>query len=184
MTQLMKEILFSREEITRRVRALASEISSDYAGKEVVVIGVLKGAFIFMADLVRAMTVSCRTDFIRAASYGARSESSGDIVITKDIELNIAGCDVLVIEDIIDTGLTLKHIVEKLKLRDPSSIKVCAFIDKRRRRKIAFEADYVGFTMDDGFIVGYGLDYNEQDRFLPDVCVVALPADSKKERDQ
>lgn len=178
MAQLLKEILFSRSEIARRVQELGGQVSRDYAGKkEVILIGVLKGAFIFMADLIREMTIPCRIDFIRAASYGAGSESSGNITITKDIEVDISGRDILVIEDIIDTGLTLKHIVDQLKLRHPASVKVCAFIDKRKRRKVPFEADYVGFTMDDGFIVGYGLDYNEADRFLSDVYMVSIPAD-------
>jgi len=151
---------------------MADEISRDYAGEEIVLIGVLKGAFIFMADLVRALAIPSQTDFIRAASYGAGSESSGNIVITKDVELAIDGRNILIIEDIVDTGLTLRHIVDTLKLRNPKSIKVCTFLDKRQRRKVPFEADYVGFTMDDGFIVGYGLDFNEQHRFLPDVYVI------------
>lgn len=147
-------------------------------------IGILKGAFIFMADLVRAMTTACQTDFMRAASYGAGSESSGNIVITKDVEFNIGGRDILIVEDIIDTGLTLKHLVDTLKLRNPKSIKVCAFLDKRKRRKVPFEADYVGFSMDDGFIVGYGLDFNEQYRFLPDVYVILTETEQKKEDDR
>lgn len=184
MSTVSKEILIRQSEIARRVQELADEISRDYAGEEILMIGVLKGAFIFMADLVRAMSISCQTDFIRAASYGAGSESSGNIVITKDVDLEVKGRDILIIEDIVDTGLTLKHIVDKLKLRHPKSIKVCAFLDKRKRRKVPFEADYVGFTMDDGFIVGYGLDFSEQYRFLPDVYVISSGVDQKKEGDQ
>ncbi|MRR18088.1 MAG: hypoxanthine phosphoribosyltransferase [Deltaproteobacteria bacterium] len=184
MSAKTKEMLFSRSDIARRVQELADEISRDYAGEEVLIIGVLKGAFIFMADLVRAMSVSCQTDFIRAASYGAGSESSGDIVITKDVDLEVRGRHVLIIEDIVDTGLTLRHIMDTLKLRQPKSIKVCAFLDKRKRRKVSFEADYVGFTMDDGFIVGYGLDFGEQYRFLPDLYVIPTPENGKKEGDQ
>jgi hypoxanthine phosphoribosyltransferase len=184
MAKLSKKILIRQSEISRRVQDLADQISRDYAGGEILMIGVLKGAFIFMADLVRAMSIPCQMDFIRAASYGAGSESSGNIVITKDVELEIVGRDVLIIEDIVDTGLTLRHIVDTLKLRNPKSIKVCAFLDKRKRRKVPFEADYVGFTMDDGFIVGYGLDFNEQDRFFPDVYVVSAGVDQKKEGDQ
>ena len=111
-------------------------------------------------------------------------ESSGNIVITKDVELAIEGRDILIVEDIIDTGLTLRHIVDTLKLRNPKSIKVCTFLDKRERRKVPFEADYVGFTMDDGFIVGYGLDFSEQYRFLPDVYVISTGVDQGKEGDQ
>ncbi len=184
MAELSKEILIHRSEIARRVQELADEISRDYAGNEILMVGVLKGAFIFMADLVRAISTPCHTDFIRAASYGAGSESSGHIVITKNVELAIEGRDVLIIEDIVDTGLTLRHIVDTLSLRNPKSIKVCAFLDKRKRRKVPFEADYVGFTMDDGFIVGYGLDYIEQYRFLPDVYVIQVGVDRDKEGNQ
>lgn len=184
MSESSKEILINRSEISRRVQEMADEISRDYAGSEILLIGVLKGAFIFMADLVRAISIPCQTDFIRAASYGAGSESSGNIVITKDVELAIDGRDILIIEDIVDTGLTLRHIVDTLRLRNPKSIKVCAFLDKRKRRKVPFEADYVGFTMDDGFIVGYGLDFNEHYRFLPDVYVIQAGVDQENEGDQ
>lgn len=167
-----KEILISRNDIKKRVHEIAGDISRDYEGGDVLLVGVLKGSFIFMADLIRELTISCHTDFIRAASYGAGSESSGRIVITKDIELPVEGRDVLIVEDIVDTGLTLKHIVDAVMMRKPKSVKVCAFLDKRKRRKVPFEADYVCFTIDDGFVVGYGLDYNEKYRFLPDVYVV------------
>ena len=172
MDDSSREILISRTEIARRVREIAGDISRDYAGGEILLVGVLKGSFIFMADLIRELTIPCRTDFIRAASYGAGSESSGQIVITKNMELPIEGRDVLIVEDIVDTGLTLRHIVDTLKLRNPRSLRVCAFLDKRKRRKVPFDADYVCFTIDDGFVVGYGLDFNEQYRFLPDVYVV------------
>jgi len=172
MSTSSKEILIPRTEILRRVREIGDEISRDYAGEEILAIGVLKGAFIFMADLIRALSIPCQTDFMRAASYGAGSESSGKIVITKDIEIPIDGRNILIVEDIVDTGLTLRHIVDTLKSRNPKSIKVCTFLDKRKRRKVSLEADYVGFTMDDGFIVGYGLDFNEQYRSLPDLYVI------------
>jgi hypoxanthine phosphoribosyltransferase len=181
MSNLSKEILIHRSDISRRVKELACIISRDYDGEDILVIGVLKGAFIFMADLVRELSISCRTDFIRAASYGAGAESSGHIKITKDVELPVDGRNVLVIEDIVDTGLTLEYIVDALKARNPKSIKVCAFLDKRKRRKTPFDADYVGFTMDDGFVVGYGLDFNEQYRFLPDVYVVQTGVEQEKE---
>ncbi|HPC86278.1 MAG TPA: hypoxanthine phosphoribosyltransferase [Smithellaceae bacterium] len=172
MGDMRKKVLLEPSAISGRVREMAGEISRDYAGREILVVGVLKGAFVFMADLIRALSVPCQTDFIRAASYGAGTESSGKIVITKDIETDIAGRDVLVVEDILDSGLTLRHIVDVLKLRNPRSVKVCAFLDKRKRRRVHFEADYVGFTMEDGFVVGYGLDFNEQYRFLPGVYVL------------
>jgi hypoxanthine phosphoribosyltransferase len=109
---------------------------------------------------------------VRAASYGAGQETSGKVVMTKDIETSIKGKDILIVEDIVDTGLTLTYLVDWLKERNPKSLKVCAFLDKRKRRKVDFEADYVGFTIDDGFVVGYGLDFNEQARYLPEVYVV------------
>jgi hypoxanthine phosphoribosyltransferase len=167
-----KKVLYSKEAIRKRVAELAETISRDYRGKELVLIGVLKGAFIFMADLVRCLKVPCVIDFVRVASYGSGSMSSGEVVVKKDIETVIEGKDVLIIEDIIDTGITLRFLVEKLKERSPASLRVCAFIDKRARRKVEFEADYVGFTIEDGFIVGYGLDFDERSRFHPEVYVV------------
>lgn len=179
MADSVKEILFSQQKISRRVQEMAGEISRDYSGSEIIVIGVLKGAFIFMADLIRDLSLNCKTDFIRAASYGAGSESSGKIVITKDIEMDISGRDCLIVEDIVDSGLTLRYIVDTLRLRNPKSVKVCAFLDKRQRRKVPFEADYVGFTIEDGFVVGYGLDFDEQYRFLPSVYVIDAEAELK-----
>jgi len=172
MTEASRKILISRNDIARRVREVAGEVSRDFGAGELIVVGVLKGSFIFMADLIRELAIPCRTDFIRAASYGAGSESSGRITITKDIELDIAGRDVLIVEDIVDTGLTLKHIADTLRGRHPRSLKVCAFLDKRKRRKVPFEADYVCFAIEDGFVIGYGLDFNEEYRYLPDVYVV------------
>lgn len=167
-----REVLYSRDVIEKRVKELAEAISRDYEGKELIVIGILKGAFIFMADLIRFLSIPCRVDFVRLASYGADASSSGKVVMTKDIETSIKDQDILIVEDIVDTGLTLSFLVNWLKERNPRSLKVCAFLDKRKRRKTPFEADYVGFTIDDGFIVGYGLDFNEKARFLPDVCVM------------
>jgi len=167
-----KKILFSRDVIDRRVKELAARISEDYKERDLILIGVLKGAFVFMADLVRSMTIPCRIDFVRLASYGSGSTSQGEITMTKDIEIPVAGQDILVVEDIVDTGLTLSSFVENLRRRNPRSIKVCVFLDKRNRRKTVFEADYVGFTIADGFVVGYGLDFDEQARFLPDVHLI------------
>jgi hypoxanthine phosphoribosyltransferase len=172
MKGMEKEVLFSRDAINQRISELAADISRDYAGGELVVVGVLKGAFVFMADLIRRLQTPCVVDFARVASYGSGSTSSGQIVITKDIEMEIKDRDVLIVEDIVDTGLTLSYLVQAFKDRGPRSLKVCAFMDKRLRRKVAFEADYVGFTIDDGFVVGYGLDFNEQARFYPDVYIV------------
>jgi len=170
--QTSREILFSKATIQKRVRELAEQISRDYEGRELIVIGVLKGAFIFMADLIREISIPCRADFARLASYGTGSESSGKVVMTKDIETSIKGKDILIVEDILDTGLTMQYFLEWMKERSPRSIKTCVFLDKRKRRKVSLEADYIGFTIEDGFVVGYGLDFNEQYRFSPDIYVI------------
>jgi hypoxanthine phosphoribosyltransferase len=172
MGKIKKEILISKPEIDDRVQRLADEISRDYEGKELVLIGILKGAFVFMADLIRCLRIPCEVDFVRLASYGTGTVSSGNIMITKDIETPIRGRDVLIVEDIVDTGLTLYFLVDKLKEREPESLKVCVLLDKKERRKVPFEAEYVGFDIPDRFVVGYGLDFNEMYRFLPDVCVI------------
>jgi hypoxanthine phosphoribosyltransferase len=172
MDKISKEILFPRDAIQKRVRELAGQISKDYADRELIIIGVLKGAFIFMADLIREISIPCRIDFTRLASYGDGSDSSGKVVMTKDIETSIKGRDILIVEDILDTGLTLQYLVGWLKERNPNSLKICVLLDKRKRRKVSFEADYVGFTIDDGFVVGYGLDFNEKYRFSPDIYVI------------
>jgi len=172
MKDMRREVLYDRSQIAARVKELAREISDDYQGRDLIVIGVLKGAFIFMADLIRALSIPCRVDFIKVASYGAGTESSGRIKMTKDIETELTGRDVLIVEDIVDSGLTLSWLVDYLKKKNPCSLKVCTFLDKSSRRKVPFTADYTGFTMDDGFVVGYGLDYNEQARYLPEVYIV------------
>jgi hypoxanthine phosphoribosyltransferase len=160
--------------IARRVEEISEEISNDYRGREVLIICVLKGAFIFLADLARCLKIPHAVDFVRLASYGSGTTSSGKIAITKDIETSIEGKDVIVVEDIVDTGLTLAYLKERLLERNPHSLKLCALIDKKHRRKLALEADYVGFTMGDGFIVGYGLDYDERFRFLPDIYTIEI----------
>jgi hypoxanthine phosphoribosyltransferase len=172
MAEAKPEILFPKEIIERRVRELAEQISRDYAGKELLIVGILNGAFIFMADLIRGLGIPCRVDFVRLASYGCGSVSSGEVRITKDLETPIAGRDILIVEDIVDTGLTLSRLVEVLRERRPASLRVCAFLDKTERRRVPFAADYVGFFIPDRFVVGYGLDYHENFRFLPDVCVL------------
>ncbi len=169
-----KRILYSKDDIRKRVQQLAEEISRDYQGSDLVLVGILKGAFIFMADLIRCLNIPCTIDFLRAASYGTASISSGQVVIKKDLEADIAGKDVLLVEDIVDTGITLDHLVRTLRERNPRSLKVCALIDKKLRRKVVFDADYVGFTLDDGFLVGYGLDFNEMSRFHPEIYIVEV----------
>jgi len=172
MGKVKKEILISKPEIDDRVQSLADEISRDYEGKDLVLICILKGAFVFMADLIRRLRIPCKVDFVRLASYGTGTVSSGSIMITKDIETPIQGRDVLIVEDIVDTGLTLAFLIDKLKKREPESLKVCVLLDKKERRKVPFEAEYVGFDIPDRFVVGYGLDFNEMYRFLPDICVI------------
>jgi hypoxanthine phosphoribosyltransferase len=166
------EILFPREVVESRVRELAGQISRDFTGRDLLVVGILKGAFIFMADLIRALDMPCSVDFVRLASYGEGSVSSGIVRMTKDLETPIAGRDLLIVEDIVDTGLTISRLVDVLRERMPASLKVCAFLDKRERREVPFVVDYVGFAIPDAFVVGYGLDFNEKYRYLPDVCVL------------
>jgi hypoxanthine phosphoribosyltransferase len=169
---MSREVLFTKADIDKRVRELADIISRDYLGKDLVIIGILKGAFIFTADLVRLLQIPCSIDFARAASYGSETASSQQIAITKDIEIDISKRDVLIVEDIVDTGLTLSYLMKRFSERNPRSLKVCAFLDKKARRKVPIEADYVGFLIEDRFVVGYGLDHNEKFRFLPDVCAI------------
>jgi hypoxanthine phosphoribosyltransferase len=161
--------VLSPETINKRVCELGKQISKDYHGRPLVLIGILNGAFIFMADLIRNIRNPLRIDFVRLASYGSQAESSGRISITKDIELDIKDRDVLVVEDIVDTGYTLKYLKEVLKLHNPASVRICCLIDKKERRKVAVEVDYVGFDIPGGFLVGYGLDFNENYRSLPGV---------------
>jgi hypoxanthine phosphoribosyltransferase len=169
----VREILYPRDMIAERIAALADEIDRRYGeDTELVIVGVLKGAFVFMADLIRCLKTPCVVDFVRLASYGSGTVSSGRIELTKDMEIEIRGRNVLIVEDIVDTGLTLSHLVKVLRDREPASLAVCTFLDKRLRRQVPFEADFVGFTMEDGFVIGYGLDYNEKARYLPDVYVV------------
>jgi hypoxanthine phosphoribosyltransferase len=172
VAEIKPELLFPREAIGRRVKELAEQISRDYAGRELLLVGVLNGAFIFMADLIRGISIPCRVDFVRLSSYGCGSQSSGEVRITKDLETPITGRDVLIVEDIVDTGLTLSHLLNVLRERQPASIRVCAFLDKKERRRVPFTAEYVGYSIPDRFVVGYGLDYNENFRFLPDVCML------------
>jgi hypoxanthine phosphoribosyltransferase len=159
-------LLLSEKEIQHKVKALARKISKDFSGREVLLIGVLKGAFIFMSDLARKMTTPVKVDFVRLASYGSETRSSGNVRITKDLETPLRGKDVLIVEDIIDTGVTLKYLFQRLKVRRPRSLKVVALLDKVARRKVDFRADYVGFRIEDHFVVGYGLDCAEEYRNL------------------
>lgn len=167
--------VIKKNEIQRQIRKVAETISVDYQGRELVLIGVLKGAFLFLADLARALNLEkIKIDFLQASSYGADIVSSENIVLKKDIDVDIRGKDVLVVEDIVDTGLTLGYLVDHLKGLGPSSIKVCAMIDKRERRKAPVNVDYVCTTVEKGFLVGYGLDYAEDYRNLPEIYHMIL----------
>jgi len=163
-------LLYSRDQIARRVSELAAAISADYAGADLVLVGILRGAFVFLADLIRQLTVPVVIDFVGAASYGSRTETSGQVATTKELQVPVAGRDLLLVEDILDTGVTLQAIQKKLKELGARSIKICTLIDKRERRRVDMPVDYVGFEVDKGFIVGYGIDYAEQYRYLPDIC--------------
>lgn len=163
------KLILTPEEIQARVAELAEEISREFQGKEIVFVGILKGAFIFMSDLVRQMKTPVKVDFIRLASYGDSSQSSGQIKMTKACEIDLRECSVVVVEDIVDTGLTLSWLMDNLRRQRPRDLKICALIDKPERRKIDIDVDYVGFRIPRGFLVGYGLDYNECYRCLPGV---------------
>lgn len=168
-------LLYSRDQIAQRVRELAASISADYAGSDLVLIGMLRGAFVFLADLIRQLTIPAKVDFMGAASYGSRTQTSGQVATTKELQLPVSGRDLLLVEDIEDTGVTLQETQKKLKELGPRSIKVCTLIDKRERRRVDVPIDYVGFEIDKGFIVGYGIDYAEQYRYLPDIYRIKEP---------
>jgi hypoxanthine phosphoribosyltransferase len=168
-----KRCLFSRAEIARRVAELGERIGRDYTGGDVVMVGVLKGVFIFMADLVRALPFPVEVDFVRLCSYGAGTTTSGEVNITKDVEMSLEGRDVIIVEDIVDTGLTLHFLKQHLASHQPRSLKICCLIDKRERREVEVPLDYVGFPVEKGFLVGYGLDCGEQSRTLPEIYVLA-----------
>jgi hypoxanthine phosphoribosyltransferase len=162
-------LLYSRDQIARRVSELAAVISADYAEADLVLVGILRGSFVFLADLIRQLTIPAVVDFVGAASYGSRTQTSGQVTFTRELQVPVSGRDLLLVEDIEDTGITLQAIQKKLKELGPRSVKVCILIDKRERRRIDIPLDYVGFEIDKGFIVGYGIDYAEQYRYLPNI---------------
>ena len=169
MTEPDKRLVFSRDQIEEKVRELAGRVSQAYAGRDLVLIGVLNGVFMFFSDLVKHLTIPVKVDFVRLASYGSGSKSSGQIKITKDVELDLSGRDVLIIEDIADSGLTLDYLVKHLARVSPGSVKICALINKLERRDVPVDLEFVGFEVEEGFLVGYGLDFNEQYRYLPEI---------------
>ncbi len=163
----VKEILFSEKMIQDKVEELGRQISNDLGDTNPIVIGVLKGANVFLSDLIRKIDIPIIVDFIAVSSYGLSTESSGVVKINKDLDFSIEGKDIVIVEDIIDTGLTLKYLLENLKSRGPKSIRICSLLDKPERRKVEIKVDYIGFKIPDEFIVGYGIDYAEKYRNLP-----------------
>ena len=180
MDQYRLNRLLTAEEIASIVKGLADQISRDYEGKELILVCILKGAFMFLSDLIRHLRIPVKVDFVRLASYGAGMKSSGLVEITKDIETPIEGKDVLIIEDIVDSGRTLQFLKERLGLSNPRSIKICALLDKKVRREVQVGVDYLGKEIEDIFIVGYGIDFNENFRNLPEIHYV-IPNAPKKE---
>ncbi|NLI60361.1 MAG: hypoxanthine phosphoribosyltransferase [Clostridiales bacterium] len=167
------EILISEERIKERVTELGAQISRDYKEKDLVAIGILRGGVMFMSDLIKEIKIPLSIDFMAVSSYGMSTKSSGIVRILKDLDDDIEGKDVLIIEDIVDTGLTLHYLMDYLKSRHPRSVKVCSFLDKPSRRKIEVPIDYLGFEIPDKFVVGYGLDYAQKYRNLPYVSVLS-----------
>jgi len=166
------EVLIDESTLQARIVELGAEISSDYAGRDLLLVGVLKGAVFFMADLMRELQVPCEIDFMAISSYGAATDSSGVVRILKDLDINVAGRDVLVVEDIIDSGLTLSYLMRNLRARKPASLEVCALLTKPERREIEVPVRYTGFEIPNRFVIGYGLDFAERYRNLPYVAVL------------
>jgi hypoxanthine phosphoribosyltransferase len=167
------DILVQADELQRRVRELGEQISRDYDGRDLLLIGVLKGAVFFLADLMRHIDVPCEVDFMAVASYGSATDSSGVVRILKDLDMPIEGRDVLIVEDIVDSGLTLQYLLRSLEARGPASLEVCALLTKPSRRKVELPARYVGFEIPDRFAIGYGLDHAERYRNLPYVAALS-----------
>lgn len=166
------KVLYTKEEIAERVARLAQQISTDYQGKCPLLVGILKGSFVFMADLIRLLQIPVEIDFISLSSYGSAKVTSGKVKVVQGLRFPVKGRDVLVIEDIVDTGLTVGFFMDYLRKKKPSSLKLCALFDKPSRRQTPISIDYIGFTVPDKFLVGYGLDHNEKFRHLPDLCVL------------
>ncbi len=169
MDQPELKLLYSREYIADQVHRLAEEIDRDHGSREILLISVLKGSFLFFADLVRAISTPLAVDFIRLASYGSDTRTSGIVELRKDLEMSIEDRDVIIVEDIIDSGHTLEFLYYRLLQRGPRTLRICTLIDKRSRREVSIEADYVGMALEEGFVVGYGLDHDERYRNLPDI---------------
>lgn len=165
-------VLISEEQLKEKVTELGTQISRDYEGKKLLLVSILKGSVVFMADLMRAITIPARIDFMSVSSYGSGVKTSGVVKIIKDLDLNLDGYDVLIVEDILDSGMTLSYLVELLKSRNPASVEICSLLDKPERHKVEIALKYKGFTIPDEFVVGYGLDYAEKYRNLPYVGIL------------
>ena len=169
----IKEVLLNEEEIKEIVTRLGAQITKDYEGKNLLVVSILKGSIMFMADLLREIKLECKIDFMAVSSYGSGTRTSGSVKIVKDLNIDLSGYDILLVEDILDSGVTLSNLKELLMLRKPASLKICAFLDKPDRRKADIVADYKGASIPDEFVVGYGLDYDEKYRNLPYVGILS-----------
>ena len=178
--QDIQQVLYSEEELRQRVKELGAQITADYAGKEPLLVSVLRGSYIFMADLTRSINLDVTVDFMVVSSYGAGTVSSGQVEIKKDLSDSIEGRDLIIVEDILDSGNTLYYLMDVLRARKPASIRICTLMDKPERRTKTITADYVGFTIPDAFIVGYGLDFDEKYRNLPYVGVLKPEAYEKR----
>ena len=168
----IKEILYTKEQIAEKVAEIGKKISEDYKGKELLLVCTLRGASVFFADLIRNIDLDIMIDFIATTSYGASTKTSGEVKLTKDLNTPIIGKHVIIVEDIVDSGLTLKYVKRMLEARDPASVKICSILDKPSGRRTELTADYYGFEVPNVFIVGYGLDFAERYRQLPDICVL------------
>lgn len=169
----IEKILVSNAEIAKRAEEIAAQINADYKGKPILVVGILRGASIFLADIFKRLEGDVELDFMSLSSYGNGTNSSGEVKMIKDLSEPVDGKNVLIIEDIIDTGITLSYLIKVLEARNPESIKLCALLDKPSRRKVELKGDYIGFEIPDEYVVGYGLDYAEKYRNLPDVCALS-----------
>lgn len=168
----IEKVLVTKEQIASRITELGKRITEDYNGEEVIVIGVLKGCTLFMSDLIRSIDLPLQIDFMVASSYGSDTKTSGNVKIIKDINIDVHNKHVMIVEDIIDTGLTMKNLKEIFSVRQCKSFKICTLLDKKERRKVEIEADYIGFEVPDEFVVGYGLDYDGRYRNIPEICVL------------
>ena len=168
----IKKILFSKEDLSQTVKRLGKQISEDYEGKNLLLVSLLKGSVVFMADLMREITFPCQIDFMSVSSYTGTKNGGGNVNILKDLNIDIKGFDVLIVEDILESGYTLKRVTEMFKLREPSSVKICTLLDKPNCRKTDIEAEYVGHKIPDDFVIGYGMDYNEKYRTLPFIGIL------------